>query len=308
MTRKSGTGGGQVKQLDPRLTEFDWDARRAARVERLIDPHVHYSGNKAALATLAGVLRDYRVETVFLISGGNAEKPWFKDVEEHFVVGQSVIPFYWLDLRSNNPDQVQKAYDLGFWGLKFIGPSHAYDDRFYDPLFARAQALRMPILFHTGLLGKGPSALASGTGMSLMRPDTLDTIASRFPELLLQGAHLGSPYIAEAVCTTIYSPNLMWDLSGGCRHLLQVNPLLLAAPINGRPGIWKKFMWSTDTASGVFSPEHADGWPTQYEYQLATWQRILANLPVPPTTEELDGFFYGNARRRLDEIRAQRRG
>lgn len=295
-------------KLDPRLALVDWDGRKAARMERLIDPHVHYSGKKEALATLAKVTRDHRVECLFLISGLNAGKEWFRDVEEHFAVGKSVVPFYWMDLRQNNPDSVQKAYDLGFWGLKFIAPSHAYDDRFYDPLFAKAQELRMPILFHTGLLGKGPQPQRTGAGMSLMRPDMLDTIASRFPELLLQGAHLGSPYIAEAVCTTIYSPNLMWDLSGGCRHLLQVNPLLLAAPINGRPGIWKKFMWATDTVSGVFPPQYADGWPTQYEYQLATWQRILASLPVPPNTEELDGFFYGNARRRLDEIIAQRTG
>ena len=303
-TRQAGAS--KARALDPRLVKFDWEGRKAAPVERLMEPHAHYSGNRPALETLVGVLRTYRVECIFLISGPEAGKAWFQDVEQHLVVGRSVIPFYWMDLRQNNPDSVQKAYDLGFWGLKFIGPSHAYDDHFYDPLFARAQELRMPILFHTGLLGKGPSAIATGTGMSLMRPDTLDTIATRFPELLLQGAHLGSPYIAEAVCTTIYSPNLMWDASGGCRHLLQVNPLLLAAPLRGRPGMWSRIMWSTDTSSGMFSKEHSDGWSSQFEYQLAVWQEILSRLPTPPTTEELDGFFYGNAKRRMEEIIARR--
>ncbi len=305
-TKRTGTK--QAAALDPRLVNFDWEGRKAAPVERLMEPHAHFSGNRTALDTLAGVLRDYHVECVFLISGADAGKEWFREVERRFVVGRSVIPFYWMDLRQNNPDSVQKAYDLGFWGLKFICPAHAYDDRFYDPLYAKAQELKMPVLFHVGLLGKGKAAIAAGCGMSLMRADMLDTIASRFPDLLIQGAHLASPNIAEAVCTTLYSPNLMWDASGGCRHLLQVNPLLLAAPLQGRPGVWRKLMWSTDTVSGKFSKEHAAGWSSQYEYQLAIWQDILSRLPTPPTTEELDGFFYGNAKRRMDDIIARRTG
>ena len=292
-----------MANLDPRLVDFDWDGRRAASVDRLMEPHAHYNGDSKQLETLAGVLQQYHVDGMFLIFGPEPKREWLAEAGKYLTIGKNFIPFYWLDLRQNNPDAVQRAYDQGFWGLKFIAPSHAYD----DPLYAKAQELRMPVLFHSGTLGKSADTLGAGAGMSLMRPDALDTIASRFPGLLMQGAHLGSPNIAEAVCTSIYSANLMWDLSGGCRHLLRVNPLLLAAPIEGRPGIWKKFMWSTDTCSGVFPPQYADGWSSQFEYQLAIWQQILSRLPTPPTREELDGFFYGNARRRMDEIIAQRR-
>lgn len=291
-----------AKDLDPRLVHFDWEGRRAAPVERLMEPHAHFMGDRAALATLAETMRTYRVECAFLVIGPKPESDWLREVERHLVVGRSVIPFYWMDLRQNNPDSVQKAYDLGYWGLKFIGPSHAYDDHFYDPLYAKAQELKMPVLFHAGLLGKTNDFISAGTGMSLMRADMLDTLAGRFPDLLMQGAHLGNPNIADAICSTIYSPNLLWDASGGCRHLLQVSPELLGAPLRGRPGGWKKLMWSTDTTSGVFPPEYADGWPSHFEYQLACWQGILSRLPTPPTSGELDDFFYGNAKRRMDEI------
>ena len=65
-------------------------------------------------------------------------------------------------------------------------------------------------------------------------------------------------------------------------------------------------MWATDTTTGFFRPEVSDGWPTQYEYQLAYWQDILSRFPTSPTSEQLDGFFHGNAKRWLERIKENR--
>jgi len=293
-------------KMDIRLTSFDWAARQAAPVSRLMDPHVHYDGDPKILETLAKTMDRYHVECAFVISQRQPGADWLKQVDALLPIGKKAIPFYRVDMVEGSPDDVQRAFDAGYWGIKMISPNRAYDDRFYDPMFARMEALNMPALFHVGLLGKGEYERSIGCGMSLMRADMLDTIASRFPKLLIQGAHLGSPNITEALLTTTYSPNLIWDACGGCRHILRVNPTLLAAALEGRASLWSRIMWSTDTTSGVFPAQWADGWPSQYEYQLAIWQDILSRLPTPPTTAQLDGFFYDNAASWLARIRANR--
>jgi hypothetical protein len=77
--------------------------------------------------------------------------------------------------------------------------------------------------------------------------------------------------------------------------------------MHGLPGAWDCVAWATDTTTGTFAPEHADGWPSQYEYQLAIWERILAGLPQKPTGEQLDKFFYGNARAWIDRAKDKRK-
>jgi hypothetical protein len=56
----------------------------------------------------------------------------------------------------------------------------------------------------------------------------------------------------------------------------------------------------------LYPPQWADGWPSKIEHRTAEWQKILAALPVPPTSEQLDDFFYDNARRWVERIRAGR--
>jgi len=296
--------------LDPRLTKFNWDKRKMAPVARLLDPHVHCPDKPQDFKSLATVLDDYRVESINLIFWNHQMVEWKKVRTGRLLgkIGERVIPYYGLDLNNNKKSQVDKAYDLGFWGLKFICSSHSYDDHFYDPIYARAEELGMPCLFHTGVLGTGVDKLRAGTGMSLMRADSLDTIATRFPKLLIQGAHLGNPEIFTPFRVSQYATNVQWDVCGGCRFLLVAAPELLHASMNGMKNAWDQITWASDTASGVFPPEWADGWKSQYEYHLCFWQKILSLLPVPPTTEQLDKFFYGNAKRRTDEVRALRKG
>ncbi|MCX7804287.1 MAG: amidohydrolase family protein [Planctomycetota bacterium] len=294
--------------LDPRLTDFDWEGRRAAPVEKLIDLHVHYRGDPKTLDILFPLLDRYRVECIHLIFDRGAGKDDLRRAGTYGKIGERIIPFFRLDLRTGDSDQVRRARDLGFWGLKFIHPRYPYDDRVYDPILSLAQDYGMPCLFHTGVLGRSEHKIEAGCGMSLMRADMLDTLANRYPDLLIQGAHLGNPDVAAAFRASQCSPNLIWDASGGIRHLLQGDPRLLYACMYGLPDAWTCFAWSTDTTTAVFPPEYADGWPNQIEYQICYWQRIFAQLPVKPGTADLDRFFYGNARAWIDRIVAKRAG
>ena len=292
--------------LDPRLTDFDWDAKQAAPVLKLADPHVHYRNDKEQLETLLKVSIEYNVEYLFI----NCPLDNFEAVtvfEKYEKIGKRIIPYFMIDMTGNNPEIIDKAYDAGFWGIKCISPSHPYDDMFYDPVFKRAEDKGMPLLFHTGLLSKGKLTYKAGCGMSLMRGDMLDTLATRYPDLLIQGAHLGCPNIMEAIQTCIYSPNLIWDVSGGCRHIIDKEPNLFSAAVNKRDELWNNIMWATDTSTGYFAPEYSDGWPSHYEYQLAYWQKIMSKTDPVPDTEQLDKFFCKNAQSWVKRIKEKRK-
>ncbi len=289
--------------LDPRLTEFSFEKRRAGYVEKLIDTHIHYCGNLKDLTMLAEASKVNRIETMFVIISPGNEKQNLREVDDALGIGKGAIPYYYLDLRSNDPAQIDRAYDLGFWGLKWIGNSIAFDDHFFDPLLARAQALNMACLFHTGVLSGGQER---GAGMSLMRADMMDTIAKRYPKLLVQGAHLGCPNIEEAIWGSEFCENLIWDCSGGCRFHCEANPYLLHSATFKRKNAWKAITFGSDCTQGMYPPEWADGWPSKIEHRMTEWMKILAALPIPPTTEQLDDFFYNNAHRWVERIRAGR--
>ena len=292
------------EKIDPRLMDFSFERRRAGYVAKMIDTHVHYGGDPKDLAMLVEACRVNRIETMFVIFWRNTDaKVWLKEVDDALGIGKGAIPFYRLDLESNDPSQVDRVYDLGFWGLKWIGNSVAYDDHFFDPLLKRAQELGMPCLFHTGVLAGGKQ---TGSGMSLMRADMMDTIAKRYPKLLIQGAHLGCPNIEEAIWGSEFCDNLIWDCSGGCRFHCDANPLILHSAMHRRDKSWKAVTFGADSTQGMYPPEWADGWPSKIEHRMAEWQKILASLPVPPTSEQLDDFFYGNARRWVERILALR--
>jgi len=291
-------------QLDPRLTEWSFEDRRAAHVEKMIDTHVHWSGKGEDLEMLTEAARVSRVETMFLIEWNSPDPAqWLREADDAFGIGRGAVPFTKLNLQSNDPAQVDRAADLGFWGLKWIGNSVAYDDHFFDPLLERAQELHLACLFHVGVLSGGRK---TGSGMSLMRADQMDTVAKRYPELLIQGAHLGCPNLEEAIWGSEFCDNLIWDCSGGCRFHCQANPLILHSAMHRRKRAWQAVTFATDCTRGLYPPEWADGWVSKIDHRLAEWQQILASLPVAPTTEQLDGFFYGNAKGWMERIRSGR--
>jgi len=107
--------------------------------------------------------------------------------------------------------------DLGMRGLKLVPPTQAFfphDRRFY-PLYAKAQELDIPIVFHTGHSGIGVG-MPGGGGIRLKycQPIFLDDVAADFPHLTIVGAHPSWPWHDEMLSVMLHKANVYMDLSG----------------------------------------------------------------------------------------------
>ena len=129
-----------------------------------------------------------------------------------------LVPFGYLDLRGS-PEAVDALKEKGFVGLKSIFPPQPYDDEAHFPFCERAEANKMPILFHMGSCGVFPPytiadefELASQT-TAYHRPQALRAVAAQFPELRMIIGHSGCPWHLEAaeICKT--HPNIYLDIS-----------------------------------------------------------------------------------------------
>jgi len=187
----------------------------------IIDAHAHLS-RKPDYMLLEKVLRDGDIEQVWLLDlhGCQLATHDFATPEEILEVSRSFpgifIPFGYLDLRKT-PDDVDRLKEQGFFGLKAYRPSLPYDATEHFPFYERAEAMNMPVLFHTGLIEKcsrhnmGPDLT---TGPNTMKPSHLATIAAAFPKLQILGGHLGYPWLAETAQNLYYYENITHDLSG----------------------------------------------------------------------------------------------
>ncbi len=96
-------------------------------------------------------------------------------------------------------------------GLKFLPPyQYVYpNDPCLYPLYERAEALRLPCTFHTGL------SRIPGTRLKYADPLLLDDVAVDFPDLPILLAHAGRGvwYDAAAMLATLHK-NVYLELSG----------------------------------------------------------------------------------------------
>lgn len=165
------------------------------------------------------------------------------------------VPFFGGVMDTMTPDDITRARDRGFAGLKFIAPQRAYNDAAYFPLYARAAALRMPTLFHLGIVAN--TGRWHDCDSNLMRAIHLDHIARNFPELTVVGAHFGNPWCDEAGMACRWNPNLYFDLSGSLlkyRKPAFLSELLWWKPEGpyaspDRRHAWQKIVFGSDVAN-----------------------------------------------------------
>lgn len=127
------------------------------------------------------------------------------------------IPFGFIDY-TKGAEQIDRLKEAGFVGLKAIRPIEDYDSLKYFPIYERAEKLKMPILFHVGIISRKPQRdltdPAISTGPTRMRPAMLDTIAAAFPDLKLLQGHMGIPWCNELFESLYYYPNISCSVSG----------------------------------------------------------------------------------------------
>lgn len=217
---------------------------------RIWDNHVHFPRNWQAEDPNAGAgdlvdhlaerLREVTVVKAAVFSGGNFG-PTHEQCMEHLQRHADLfVPVAMVDPEVTSGDRVAELHEMGYKGLKMIGPKRAYDEPDYYPIYERAQELRMPIVFHLGVIGGAVDLMIThprrdaqaadrlrqmkarrgpgGRDVSAMRmrPFHLDTIANNFPDLRIVGAHMGGTgNYDEAASVVRWRLNVLLDLSGG---------------------------------------------------------------------------------------------
>ena len=150
---------------------------------------------------------------------------WNRDVEDFCAGHPELIPFCTVNPHLD-PDPVQTVTELcanhGFRGIKLYPTyNHFYmNEAVLYPVYEAAQAMGVPVVFHTGL------SVFHNARIKYGNPLDVDDLAMDFPGLALIMAHGGrSAWYMEAMAMARLHKNVYIDISGiPGRKLLQHFP------------------------------------------------------------------------------------
>ena len=192
------------------------------------------------------------------------------------------IPFYWVDLSdpARAADELEVAVrQRGHRGIKF----QPLVQRFYPneprlrPVFAKAQELGIPVLFHFGVVAFDDHYA------QYANPVYVDELADQFGELNIVIAHMGGNYSYEALVIAEKNPNVYLDtayLHFFCnRSLPKVRPIDLIRRAVEFAGPHKVLYAFEGTRPSVI----LDSDLREEHKKLILWQNAkrLLNLPEP---------------------------
>lgn len=250
----------------------------------LIDAHVHYGDEGDFLPRLVEEAARLGMDRICLNGcgpdyGARTNRDVAEAVEAH---PELIIGFLYVRLGVDGPELVGQGHRAGFRGIKCIKPLAPYDDEAYFPIYEAAEELRMPILFHTGIVARTSRDREMRVRNASMRPVYLDTIARYFPGLTVIGAHLGNPWYGEAAMACRWNPNLYFDLSGStlkCKSSAFLGEML----------------WWTET-SRYRDPEGRHAWAKivfgsdvsvkEIEEVMQDYRRVMDELQIRPNLRE----------------------
>ncbi len=211
-----------------------------------IDMHHHLVEEAGYAGNLLREMDKFEIEKLGLIGMGKLFKGMFvksghdgtnaddNRVEE--VVNQHPGRFFgfgYIRCGVDTEAKVSELHQRGFKGLKFHIPKKPYNDKKYFPIYAKAQELSLPCLFHCGIINMPHPCPEEGIASGHMRPIHLEEIAQTFPELKIIIAHMGvQDYLTTSIMLRLL-PNVYADLSGttpGWRAYLA-------------PGEWLRLLW-----------------------------------------------------------------
>ena len=168
----------------------------------LIDAHLHCTGRETADGVLrafdaAGIERGVLLAPMFadgwqlgdadLLERGNRHLARLVRGHADRLAGLAVVN----PLHAGAADALQRAVDEGLVGLKTVPSGWHPGDDAVQPLFARAAALRLPVLLHTGIFIDGRSS-------RFCRPADCEPLRAH-AGLRVTLAHLAWPWSDEAI-------------------------------------------------------------------------------------------------------------
>ena len=155
--------------------------------------------------------------------------------------GDRLVPFAGVDPNAG-PEalgELKRAVDrLGMQGLKIHGSANSVflnDQAKMFPIYEFCEERSVPILFHTGTTGLGDCEI------KYSKPELLDEVCSRFPDLRLVMAHFGWPWSDVTIALALRHPNVFIDVSGWKPKYL---PPSLFPYLNGI--LQDRFLFGTD--------------------------------------------------------------
>ena len=128
------------------------------------------------------------------VTTGNVPSEW---VAEFCQGHEMLIPFASLNPNTDQDPAAKLRYyveELGMRGLKLLPSYQQYypNSNAIYPVYAEAQRLKIPVLFHTG------SSQFRGARLKYSDPIHLDDVATDFPDLTIVMAHSGRGFFYDA--------------------------------------------------------------------------------------------------------------
>ena len=152
-----------------------------------------------------------------------------------------LIPFAGVDPNSGAEgvrELKRVARNLGVRGLKIHSSANSVypnDAKRMYPLYEACEERQLPILFHTGTTGLGDCEI------KFSKPEYLDEVCEKFPDLKVVMAHFGWPWSDVAIALALRHPNVYLDVSGWRPRYIPQNVLsYLNGPLQDR------FLFGTD--------------------------------------------------------------
>ncbi len=181
------------------------------------DEPIFAPGNDAALrdGTLAA-LRKHNVRRAMTEGPVELVADWRK-----VAGGELILPGVAFGKREDKSiaelRRLHAAGQLAVLGEVYIQyRGHRADDPRYEPYFALAEELDIPVAIH---LGEGPPAAARFPGYESYRasmgsPFLLEDVLRKHPKLRIYVMHYGSPLVDEMIAMMFTHPNLYVDVAG----------------------------------------------------------------------------------------------
>jgi predicted TIM-barrel fold metal-dependent hydrolase len=186
-----------------------------------------------------------------------------------------IVGFAGIDPRRGKEGigELERCAEMGLKGLKLWTLTGFYpDDERNYPLYEKAAELGFPILVHTGM---GPR----GTYLKYNRPVYVDKAAVDFPDTTFIMAHMGQPWVEEAVAILFKNPNVYVDISAW-------EPICKLAPFVFCQALMQIKLTTGSLRQVLFGSD----WPLFTPIMsLKEWVEAIKNLTLPPPLEML-GF------------------
>jgi predicted TIM-barrel fold metal-dependent hydrolase len=279
------------------ISKKDIEARLIAAEHDGTDPHL-----ESPIEALQEAMKGAEIDRAVILpidSGVNQDMPltmiektdWHADE----VKGDSnLLTFVGLDPRRGEKglDELERAVkEKNCGGWKMYPPNGFYPDNeeFY-PYYELCTELGVPVVVHQGFTPRFKH-------IKYARPVNVDSVAVDFPKLKIVLAHVGYPWVDEALTIASKNPNVSVDISGW-QMLAAKNPDRIYSMITDARmmGVFpNRMLWGSDF------PLFEQVMP------LKTWKDFFTKLELPDTMlekgqpqvtqDEIESVMWKNAAR-----------